>query len=279
MQFVLRLYIICRIAELCLKCIYSDFVIHKKEPSGNMLDIHCHILPGIDDGSPDLETSVKMARAAAKSGVDTIIATPHCNIPGAAFPNYQSEELSHKLQELSECIQSENIPLKILPGAEILATEELPELLRSRKLPTLADSQYLLTEFYFDESPSFMDRIFRQIRAQGLIPVIAHPERYDAVQENPMLAADWFEAGYIIQVNKGSILGSLGEGAELTARWLIERGLVHAVASDAHGARHRTADMSEIFNELLRISSSEYADILLELNPRRIAANQPVMEA
>lgn len=244
-----------------------------------MVDIHCHILPGIDDGSPDMESSVTMARDAAKSGVTTLIATPHCNIPGAEFFNYKSDELTDRFREFSDIIRAENIPLQILPGAEIFATEDISDLIRREKLPTLAGSRYLLTEFYFDENPAFMNRTFRQIRSLGLIPVIAHPERYEAVQDDPILAAEWFETGYIIQVNKGSILGSLGGRSQKASHWLIERGLVHAVASDAHGTRHRTADMSEILNELIRISSPEYADILLEINPQRIASDKPVMEA
>lgn len=244
-----------------------------------MLDIHCHILPGIDDGSPDLKTSVQMAKDAVKSGVQTIIATPHCNIPGASLPNYKGPDLLDRIAGFSDILRTENINLRILPGAEVFAGDNLSELLRKDKLLTLAGSRYLLTEFYFDESPVFMNKIFRQIRACGMIPVIAHPERYDAIQDDPIIAAEWFEAGYIVQVNKGSVLGSLGGRAEAASRWLIERGLVHAVASDAHGTRHRTADMSEIQNELIRISSPEYAEILLELNPQRIASDKPVMEA
>lgn len=117
-----------------------------------MTDIHCHILPGVDDGAATPADALEMARMAAESGVRTIVATPHCNLPGAPEDNYASPALARRLEALRRAIEAEGIPLEILPGAEILCTPQVPELLREGRLLTLASSRYLLLEFYFDES-------------------------------------------------------------------------------------------------------------------------------
>ena len=172
-----------------------------------MVDIHCHILPGVDDGAPSMEDSLEMARMAADSGVTDIIATPHCNLPGNGPKNYRSASLRAAFSRLQQ--DAEGIPLRIHPGAEVFCTPELPRLLDQRQLQTLGGSRYLLVEFYFDESAEFMEQCFRDIRHRGLVPVAAHPERYNAVQRDPARLEGWFRRGIVIQLNKGSVMGLL----------------------------------------------------------------------
>ena len=244
-----------------------------------MTDIHCHILPFVDDGSENIEDSLAMARLAAESGVSAIIATPHCNLPYHGPTNYKSAQLAQRFIQLQDAIVNAGIPLRIFPGAEILCTPEVPDLLRQGKLLTLAGSDYLLVEFFFDESLTYMDDMLSAVAAEGLIPVIAHPERYEAVQRNPHVVERWFRDGCIIQVNKGSILGRLGRRAELTSEWILSRGLAHAVASDAHSPLVRTPQMTEVFQHLSDYYAPEYEDILLNLNPARILDGLPVLSA
>ena len=241
-----------------------------------MVDIHCHILPGVDDGSPSMEDSLQMARMAADSGVTDIIATPHCNLPGDGPKNYRSASLRTGFSRLRQALEQEGIPLGIHPGAEVFCTPELPELLDRRQLQTLGGGRYLLVEFYFDESAEFMEQCFHQIRTRGLTPVAAHPERYDAVQRDPYIIRRWFEGGVVIQLNKGSILGDLGPGAEETAWALLDHGLVHAVASDAHSHLRRTPDLSRVRRHLERACGGPYTRLLLEENPRRIVEDRPL---
>ncbi len=240
-----------------------------------MIDIHCHILPGVDDGSPGLAESLEMARMAADSGVTDIIATPHCNLPGQGPKNYRGPQLEESLRELQEGIRRLGIPLRVHPGAEVFCTPELPELLREQRLLTLNGSRYLLTEFFFDESLVYMDRMLAAIWQQGLTPVLAHPERYDAVQQDPYIIRRWFESGYLIQMNKGSLLGRLGHRAQHCARWLLERGLIHLAASDAHRPDVRTPHMKLLWEQLEEDYSTDCARLLLEENPRRILMNRP----
>lgn len=244
-----------------------------------MIDIHCHLLPQVDDGAADLETALLMARMAVNSGVDTIIATPHCNLPGTEQKNYRTLELANRVIELQKAITAEKLPLVVLPGAEVLCTPEVPELLRQRKLPTLAESRYLLVEFYFDEDLGYMDDMLRAIAAEGIVPVIAHPERYGAVQQIPPVIDRWFHEGRVIQLNKGSILGRLGHRAAQTAQWILTHGLAHAVASDAHSDQIRTPQMTELRDYLEENYGVAYTGLLLEENPLRICKNLPPVQA
>ncbi len=228
-----------------------------------MTDIHCHILPDVDDGAADLEAAAQMARMAADCGVHTIIATPHF------FGVPESLEELPRIRERFEALQG--LPVRLILGAEVLCVPETLELARRGKLPTLGDSPWVLAEFYFDASAEFMDDMLFRLRGLGYRPIVAHPERYEAVQRDLSLAEHWFRRGYGIQLNKGSILGAFGGRAGETARRLLHRGLVHVIASDAHGPEVRTTDLDRVRRWCLEHLGREYTHILLEDNPGRIA--------
>ena len=235
-----------------------------------MVDIHCHILPGVDDGADTPENALIMARMAAASGVDTIVATAHCNLPYGGEKNYFSPQFRKSFIDFVSAVKSAAIPVKILPGVEVFATPDLIEHLDNREIITLAGSRYLLVEFAFRENLRFIDSMLSQIAQYGLCPVIAHPERYHAVQKNPGAVGEWFERGYVIQLNKSSILGHFGRREKQTSEWILANGIAHVAASDAHGHERRTPHMSELMNRLELLCGTEYAQILLEDNPRRI---------
>ena len=244
-----------------------------------MVDIHCHILPGVDDGARTLEESLEMARISAESGVEMIIATPHCNIPCSYQPNYLSEELLEYFAAFREQLRQEQIPVALGLGSEVYCTSQLRRLLEQRMLLPLAGSRYLLVEFPFHGPLYMMDDLLAQVAAEGLVPVIAHPERYEALQQEPFAAERWFQQGYVIQLNKGSILGDMGRSARDTAYWLLDNGLAHVVASDAHDTRGRTPDMQRLREMLEQGVGRDYARILLKKNPMRIVKDLPVAEA
>ena len=242
-----------------------------------MTDIHCHILPQVDDGAESLEDALEMARMASESGVTHMIATPHCNLPYTDQKNYASEQLLERFLILQNQIKQADIPLSLYPGCEVLCTPDVPKLIRQGELLTLANTNYLLTEFFFDEDLSYMDDMLSAIAAEGLTPVIAHPERYDTVQHIPHIVERWFRNGYIIQLNKGSILGRLGRRAKNTADWVLDHGLAHVVSSDAHTPFIRTPDMTQLRQYLLDFYAPEYTEILLNLNPSRILNGRSVL--
>ncbi len=243
------------------------------------VDTHIHILPGIDDGARDLTESLEMAEIAVKSGVHRMIATPHCNIPGL-YRNHFGEWYKELFYEVRDAIRKEQIPLELLPGMEAYVTEDLPDLLRKGKIMTLNGGRYLLLEFGFDEEPAFADRMLKQIRAHGVRPVIAHVERYDFIQDEPDIIADWRKAGDVIQVNRASFQGKFGYREEKTAYELFHHNLISVVASDAHSSQVRTPDLKEVYLELLERypEKEKLLDVLFLRNPKRISENRPILK-
>lgn len=244
-----------------------------------MVDLHCHILPGVDDGAETTEDALEMARMAAASGVTHLIATPHCNLPYSESKNYVSSFLIEQFLDLRSRIQQAEIPLNLYLGAEVLCTPEVPRLIQTGKLLPLANSKCLLVEFFFDEGLAYMDNMLQAIAAEGTTPVVAHPERYETIQHSPYVLERWFRNGYVIQLNKGSILGRLGRGAKRTADWILDHGLAHVVASDAHSPVFRTPQMRELRQYLLDFYDPEYVEILLQTNPSRILNGHCVLRA
>ncbi len=234
-----------------------------------MIDIHAHILPGIDDGANSFETSLRMAKMAVDCGVDRMIVTPHCNVEDL-YENYYSDEQTKLLNDLENRLKEKHINLKLAPGMEVYATEDVPELIHQGKLITLNHSRYLLIEFNFHEDGVLIDYLLKEISRQGLHPIVAHPERYPYVQNNPSLVLEWIYQGCSLQVNKGSILGGFGQKAYSTSHYLLNQHLVAVVASDAHGVDRRTTYLSDAYRYIAFQYSEEYADMLLNENPSRI---------
>ena len=204
-----------------------------------MIDIHTHILPGMDDGAVDILDTIEMARLAAMSGVTEIVATPHFNIPGL-YDNAFGEHYVNTFNQAARAIKEEKIPIRLFPGMEAFSTEDLPRQMADGKVMTINQSHYILMEFAFDEDPDFATRLLGKVREVGAKPVIAHAERYYFVQDDPQIVYQWRKKGYAIQVNKGSFLGRFGESAMETSYRLLRHHLVSVVASDAHSAVERT---------------------------------------
>lgn len=233
-----------------------------------MIDIHCHILPNFDDGAENLEESMAMARMAVASGVTGIVATPHFNGDAAAFRRLGA--LMGRYEKLEQVIRQSGLPLELYPGAEILCLPQTPQLAQKKVLPTIADTNYLLVEFRFDEPHHFMTDMLDALAQAGYRPVVAHPERYRAVQRNPNLPRYWFDMGYVLQVNKGSLLGSFGTHVQHSGEQIVGQGLAHLIASDAHGTATRTPHMGALKRWVQEHCDPAYARILLEENPKRL---------
>ena len=243
-----------------------------------MIDIHAHILPGLDDGARDTETALAMAEMAGESGVRTIIATPHCNLPGNR-PNFADETLQRTFFAFCRSIHNANIPVNILLGMEIFGTPEVPELLRTGKLIPLAGSRCPLIEFPFRDYGQQATEILAGVAALGFRPIVAHPERYYYVQQSPELLNRWIELGCLLQVNKGSLLGRFGPAEEATALELLDRGFVSFVASDAHSPIVRTPWMADVQDLIADEYSPKLARRLLEDNPQTLLEGRDVETA
>lgn len=241
-----------------------------------MIDLHCHIIPMIDDGARNAAVACEMAMHAYRSGVDTIVATPHCNLFGT-MPNYRGRRYTERLSLFRALLRQQGIPLRILPGAELFAhPSNLRRVLDERLVVTLNYSRYLLTEFNFGSRGKDISDALDLIARHNLIPVVAHPERYTAVQHEPSLAAQWFAKGYIIQLNKGSLLGRLGRSAQAASVHLLGAGLAHVIASDAHDMQFRPTGFQSLLPFLRERCQQEYIELLLTVNPRRIISDEPI---
>ena len=233
-----------------------------------MIDMHIHIIPGVDDGSRNLEMSLAMARLAYETGVDYMIATPH-SYPGV-YENYAGDRLEAKYHSLKEAIRAQEIPVHLFRGMEIFGTEDTVSLLNEKKLWTLNHTKYILIEFGFHEEPEYVNGILQDCADAGYKPIVAHPARYSFVQDDPQLIFEWVNKGYGIQVNKGSLLGVNGKRCRECAESLLRHGLVHCIASDAHRMGWREPDMDKITRLLEKDYGEEYTYMLLEENPGRI---------
>ena len=241
-----------------------------------MVDIHCHILPGFDDGSDNIEESFRMARLAADGGTEAIVVTPHSNIPDS-FRNYCDQRYVEAFEMLKNRIAEEKLPLKIYPGHEIFASGDIASLIKKRQLLTLCGSDYLLIEFAFREAADTVYRKLRELVAEGFVPVVAHPERYAFVADDDYAPLRLKDIGCLLQVNKGSLTGSFGKEAYAVSHSLIRHRLVDVVASDAHSPYMRTPYLADVYDMVSDIASADYAERVFSTNPKKIINNKKII--
>lgn len=240
----------------------------------NMVDIHCHMLNEVDDGSYSLENSLEMAALSVESGVSDVICTPH-SIPGM-FENYSGEELYERFETFKAAVKSEGIPLNVYLGMEVYGNDNTAEDLKNRRLVPLAGSRYMLIEFNFGADPRIVNYILEDVADCGYTPVIAHPERYDFVAQRPAILYKWADKGYLMQGNKDSIRGKFGRMVYRICMDMLADGLYSFIGSDAHGALHRTPFLEYAFNDVEDKFGTDYAVKLFCDNPRKILRNEDI---
>jgi protein-tyrosine phosphatase len=238
-----------------------------------LCDLHTHVLPGVDDGASEMEYALQMLRNAAASDVELLAVTPHCIRPYEKG-NYLDDSLLDRFLQLQQA--AEDIPVRLVLGAEVLADQLLPQLLRQKKIPTINGSRYLLTEFPADASPDFFQDTLQSILALGYIPLIAHPERYLAVCQMPQIVGPWLDMGCHLQLTGGSIMGEYGKTVQRTAVYLLQQDLVACVASDAHGLHHRSNFLMDVYDHLSLRYSKHYAGCLMYENPMGICCDNDI---
>lgn len=238
-----------------------------------MIDIHCHILPTIDDGAKDAEMALEMAERAVEEGITTIFATPHHG--NGAFDNLKSSILG-RVDQLNELVSVANIPLTILPGQEPRIFGEMVEAYKNEELLSLNDQhQYILVEFPANHVPRYTNKLFFDLQQQGLTPIIVHPERNSELIENHDLLYKLVKDGALTQVTAASVTGHFGKKIQKFSFELINHNLTHFLASDAHNMTNRTFHLRDAYETVEQECGSFYRHYLQE-NPELLAKGQHV---
>ena len=229
-----------------------------------MIDIHHHLIYGVDDGAPDLETSVAMAYRAAEEGVTHIVCTPHAS---NQYP-YRAEVIASRLAELRERLEG---VVTLSLGCDFhLSYDNMQSALRSPENFCIANSHYLLVEFSnFSISPQ-VDDWFSQMYERGITPIITHPERNPIVQRNPERVLQWVQLGCTVQITASIFTGFWGAQARKSADWLLKHKLVHFISTDAHETERRVPILSTARDAVARLYGKELAKSLVENNPAAV---------
>ncbi|MCH1640128.1 hypothetical protein MJ257_08420 [Paenibacillus timonensis] len=237
-----------------------------------MIDIHCHILPGLDDGSKDIDQSIEMAMQAEAQRVRSIIATPH---HANEFYRNESDQVLRAIKRLNETLFQRNISLHILPGQEIRVYGEILNDYREGRLLTLAGSRYLLLELPTMQTPVQVLNLIDQLRKLGLVPIIAHPERNFAIFQNPKRLSELVERGALSQLTAHSIAGKRGKKLQEFCLDLCRQHLIHFIASDAHNVSNRGFTLSEAYEAVDRTLGKEYRNYYME-NSEKLVEDLPI---
>lgn len=236
-----------------------------------MIDMHCHVLPGIDDGAKDLQMSLEMLEIAERDKTDKIIVTPHYY--RGRFENVYKDVLVHVKNLNSGCI-TKGINVELYPGQEIFVDKYTLDLYKDGIIHGLNDSKYLLIEFPMDVLPSDALDIIYELKLLGAKPIIAHPERYLYISSDLTGINRFIEEGCLFQINTSSILGFMGKLVKETAYQLLDNGMCNFIASDAHSTGKRCPNLSVTFNELGKNYPNIYR--LVQENSENILNNKQI---
>ncbi|WP_342399962.1 CpsB/CapC family capsule biosynthesis tyrosine phosphatase [Weizmannia sp. FSL W8-0676] len=212
-----------------------------------MMDIHCHILPGIDDGAQTIYDSLDMAKQAVSQGIKQIIATPH-HMNG----KYENRKtgIIQKVNELNKRLKEEQIDLEILPGQENRIYGEILQDYEKGEIQTLAGTSYLFIEFPSSHVPRYAETLLYEIQVKGLMPIIVHPERNAELIQHPERLYEMVNNGVATQITAASLTGAFGKKIKKFTEQLIEANLAHFLASDAHNVKTRAFKMDEAADEI-----------------------------
>lgn len=236
-----------------------------------MIDVHSHILPSVDDGARDILETFRIINEACDAGFSDIFATSHY-IEGEYEFNKTDREFI--IEALTNKINEEGLDIKLHIGAEGYISNDFPKLLQAGCVPTLGNSRYVLFELPLRAKVMYTEEVINKLLQMKLIPVIAHPERYELIQDDPTIAIDWIESGALLQCNYASISGRYGSKAKETLYKLLDANAVHFLGTDNHRAGSIYTRMDEIKKEFRKRIGRDKLYELSELNPRCILNNE-----
>ncbi len=235
-----------------------------------MVDIHSHLIPNVDDGSKSVEETFMLIKEADRAGITDIILTPHYIVNSYEQNANTLILLKDKLQQI---LDKDKINVKLHIGMEVYITDNLIDLLKQNKLLTLANSKYLLMELPLNTHVQYEDIIIFKLIENNIIPIIAHPERYKFIQENPDKVEELIESGCLMQSNIGSILGIYGNHAKQTFKYLLKKDLIHFLGTDTHRKDTIYPLLKKATKKIEKIIGKEKTEELIKINPQKILNN------
>lgn len=239
-----------------------------------MIDTHCHLLPGIDDGAPDDAAALAMARIAVEDGVRTIVATPHSR--EGDFPNERPRILS-RLAQLRVLLEQEKIPLELRPGSEVHLAAGLVEGIHSGRLLTYDDGgRYILLECPYRTRPIRLDETIFELKIAGITSVLAHPERIRHFQEDLSRYEEAVRLGALGQLTSSSLVGVFGRTIQQLSEEMVRRRLVHILASDAHDGEYRPPRLAAARERWAQLGGEESARLATETHPLALLEGSPI---
>jgi protein-tyrosine phosphatase len=236
----------------------------------SVIDLHSHILPGIDDGSPDLETSLAMARLAVADGIEVMACTPHF-LPGR-YDN-TSDDVRVRVAALNQKLIEEDIDLALVVGADAHIRSDFLDCLKRHQILRLHDSRYVLFEPSHVMLPPQLEEQLSQILAAGYVPILTHPERFKWIENNYAVFERLVKAGVWMQITAGSLTGKFGSRPQYWSQKMLAEGLVHILASDAHNITSRPPILSEAFALAKQQIGLEEARHLVFTRPNAVLEN------
>ncbi|MBP3255328.1 MAG: protein tyrosine phosphatase [Clostridia bacterium] len=238
-----------------------------------MIDFHSHIVYGVDDGSQSLDSSIKILREAKEAGIDKIILTPHYMEDYYIVPKL---EIKEKIDILREECKKEKIDIELYQGNEIYISNHIDEFLKKDLACSLNDSRYVLFETPLNIEPSNLIEVIYKIKEMGKVPVLAHPERYAFIQENPNKLLDLFEMGVLFQSNYGSVIGLYGKNAEKTIKLLLKNNYIHFLGSDVHRKGNVYPYINDAKNSIIKIIGQEKFDKISDKNILKVIKDEEI---
>ena len=236
-----------------------------------MIDMHSHIIPAIDDGSRNVKETFNMIKEAKEVGFTDIIMTPHFLLNSYEPDKEEINLLKNKFQEI---LKNENIEIRLHSGMEIYISDKLEELLNNNRVLTLNDSRYILIELPLATKVNYLDYILNLLRSFSIKPIIAHPERYTCVQENPELVQQFIDNGALIQCNYGSILELYGKKAKQTFKILLKNNQVDFLGSDSHRENTIYPLIPKAIKKIKKIIGDKVFYKISTENPKKVLNNE-----
>ncbi|AJA46775.1 capsular polysaccharide biosynthesis protein [Clostridium pasteurianum DSM 525 = ATCC 6013] len=236
-----------------------------------MIDIHCHVLPGIDDGSRNIDMSVEMLRIAEENGTKKMIATPHYY--RGSYENEFEDVLGH-VENLNAQLKTKGINVEIFPGQEVFVDRYTLEAYKSGIIHPLNASKYMLIEFPMDVLPDNAIDIIYELKILGVKPIVAHPERYLYINGDLTNINKFIEEGCLFQLNTTSIMGLMGKRVKEAAYSLMDNGLCHFIASDAHSTERRCPNLGLLMGDIKKDYEKIYNSV--QKNAQCILDNEEI---